>query len=125
MLEQQKQADMQVSTWHEHRTESGVYMQAKAQADLPMAWHFLSKRGLRGVVLDLEHEGVTPALQAVPPCAEGLEELLLLHGIVAGVARVYDLHSSTPASSNMQHLAALASAVSLVRLLCKPADARW
>lgn len=86
------QADMQISTWHEHGTEKWS-RKATAEADLPMTWHFFSKGGLRGVVLDLEHEGVTGTLQAVPPCAEGLEELLLLHGIVAGVAHVYHLHS--------------------------------
>ena len=62
--------------------------------DLPVAGHLLSKGSLWGVVLDLEHERVTLALQAVPASSEGLEELTLLHGIVAVVPHVQYLQSA-------------------------------
>ena len=48
---------------------------AICKADLPVAGHLLCKGGVRGVVLDLEHEGVTAALHQVPPRPERLEEL--------------------------------------------------
>ena len=56
--------------------------------DLPVTGHLLSKGSFWGVVLDFEHERVALALQAVPASSEGLEELTLLHGIVAVVPHI-------------------------------------